>query len=89
MHTPSLPNTLVSDDGFEWRPATFCDCLIELEHIRTLIPECCYYRGQRLSYRLLDSTFARKMKERRGLQDTQRYTPEQRANTALQHELRE
>lgn len=39
MHTPSLPNTLVSDDGFEWRPATFCDCLIELEHIRTLIPE--------------------------------------------------
>lgn len=87
MHRPSLPNTLVSDDGFEWRPTTFSDCLIELEHIRTLIPDCCYYRGQRLSHRLLDSTFARKMKERRGLKDTQRYTLEQRSSTALQHEL--
>lgn len=87
MHVPSLPSTFVSDDGFEWRPATFSDCLIELEHIRALIPECCYYRGQRLSHRLLDSTFARKMKERRGLKDSHRYFPQQQSDTTLQHEL--
>lgn len=87
MHIPSLKSTLVCSDGFEWRPATFSDCLIELEHIRTLIPECCYFRGQRLRDRLLDSTFARKMKDRRGMKDIQRYSFEQRSNTALQHEL--
>jgi hypothetical protein len=87
MHLPSLPGTIVSSDGFEWRPETFSNCLIELEHIRTLIPECCYYRGQRLNNRLLDSTFARKMKERRGLKNTQRYSFEQQSNTTLQHEL--
>lgn len=87
MHQPSLSNTLVADDGFEWRPATFSDCLTELKHIRTLMPDCCYFRGQRLGNRLLDSTFARKMKERRGLKDIHRYSFEQQSNTALQHEL--
>ena len=87
MHIPFLKDTLVSKNGFEWYPATFSDCLIELEHVKTLIPECCYYRGQRLNNRLLDSTFARKMKERRAMKDTQRYSLEQQSNTALQHEL--
>ncbi len=87
MLIPSLKSTLVNGDGFEWRPATFSDCLLELEHIRTLIPECCYFRGQRLSDRLLDSTFARKMKERRGVKDIQRYSFEQQSNTAFQHDL--
>lgn len=87
MLTPSLNSTLVTSDGFEWRPATFSDCLIELEHIRTLMQEGCYFRGQRLSDRLLDSTFSRKMKERRGIKDTQRYSFKQRSSTILQHEL--
>lgn len=87
MLIPSLKSTLVNGDGFEWRPATFFDCLLEVEHIRTLIQECCYFRGQRLRDRLLDSTFARKMKERRGMKDIQRYSFEQQSNIALQHEL--
>lgn len=87
MLNPSLKSTLVTSDGFEWRPATFSDCLREIEHVQSVISECCYFRGQRLSNRLLDSTFARKMKERRGIKDTQRYSVEQQSNTALQHEL--
>ena len=87
MHQPSLPSTGVSSDGFEWRPTTFSNCLAELEHIQNVIAECCYFRGQRLNNRLLDSTFARKMKELKGLEDTQRYTDEQRSSIALQHEL--
>jgi hypothetical protein len=51
MLIPSLKSTLVNNDGFEWRPATFSDCLLELEHIKTLIQECCYFRGQGISDR--------------------------------------
>lgn len=87
MYKPSLESTLIGNDGFEWHPATFSDCLIELEYIRTLIPECCYFRGQRLSNRLLNSTFARKMKEQRGIKDIHRYPVEHQSNIALQHEL--
>lgn len=87
MYIPSLEGTHISNDGFEWRPKTFSDCLTELKHLKNIIPDCCYFRGQRLSNRLLDSTFARKMKERRGVQDIERYSHEQQSNTALQHEL--
>ncbi len=87
MHQPSLPSTSISSDGFEWRPTTFSNCLIELEHIQNVVSECCYFRGQRLSNRLLDSTFARKMKERRGVKDVHRYSMEHQSNIALQHEL--
>ena len=87
MILPSLKNTLVSDDAYEWSPKTFPDFLVELQNLKNLIPDCCYFRGQRLSNRLLDSTFARKMKERRGLKDIERYSLEQQSNIALQHEL--
>ena len=87
MLKPSLKSTLVNNDGFEWRPATFSDCLIEIEHLQSVISECCYFRGQRLSDRLLDLTFARKMKERRGLKDSHRYSIEYQSNVDLQHEL--
>jgi hypothetical protein len=87
MINPSLKSTLIASDGFEWQPATFSDCLIEIDHIQSAISECCYFRGQRLSSRLLDSTFARKMKERRGVKDSHRYPIEHQSNIALQHEL--
>lgn len=87
MHLPSSENTLISNDGFEWQPKTFSECLNELKHLKNIIPDCCYFRGQRLNNRLLDSTFARKMKDKRGLQDAERYSPEQQSDIGLQHEL--
>ncbi len=87
MFNPVKETTKVSNDGFEWRPATFDDFLEELQHITAAIPDVCFFRGQRLSNSLLDSTFARNMKKQRGFDVTVRYPEYLLLNTAFQYKL--
>lgn len=84
---PLKDTTNVSEDKSEWRPKTFSDFLNELHHIVANTPDVCFFRGQRCSDRLLDSTFARKMKMQRGYSVTERYPDNLRASTAFQYEL--
>lgn len=87
MLLPFKKQTQTSDNGFVWHPQTFQDFLIELENLKREIQDCCYFRGQRISSRLLDSTFARKMKQKNGLMETERYSQDKLTNPNFQHEL--
>jgi hypothetical protein len=87
MYTPINDDTVICRDGYEWRPKTFPDFLDELTHLTTVIPDVCIFRGQRRSDRLLDSTFARKMKTRRNLNEIERYSHELRSNNEFKKQL--
>lgn len=89
MFKPLKDSTVVSQDCYEFRPKTFPDFLDELEHITNEIPDVCFFRGQRRSDRLLDSTFARQMKIQRKLNEIERYPDHLRQNTEFQYELAE
>lgn len=83
---PLLSSTEISLDGHEWRPTTFQNFLKELHHI-TAYKEAFLFRGQRISNRLLDSRFARKIKEQEGLLLTDRYSEKILTCVKTQHKF--
>jgi hypothetical protein len=87
MIKPLKTSTAVNQDGHEWRPASFSDFLEELAHLNGTINEACFFRGQRKSDRLLDSTLARNIKLERGMDVIQLYTDKELNSVSLQHQL--
>lgn len=77
----------LSNDGYEWRPATFSKLLGGLEQHLGSLKEACLFRGHRKSDWLLDSTLARNLKMQRGMNVTQKYSDVEIADTSLQHKL--
>jgi len=84
---PLKESTQVSENGHEWRPATFADFLEELLHLEWVFNEVCFFRGHRQNNWLLDSTFARNLKIQRGLSVTQRYSEKLLNDVSEQHEM--
>ncbi|NGX56071.1 MAG: hypothetical protein K1060chlam5_00305 [Candidatus Anoxychlamydiales bacterium] len=83
---PKLESTIISDNNYEWKPASFKDLLIELEHIEKQINEAFLFRGHRRSDWLLESTFARSLKEQNKMAVTDLY-PEELINDVIhQHQ---
>lgn len=84
---PSQKDTVVDLESVEWRPATFKDFLLELDHIQTQVDEVLLFRGHKDVSWLLDSTFSRNLKLKEGLKVTERYPEAIWTDVSRQHEL--
>ncbi len=81
---PKRRDTLVGNDEYFWLPVSWPAFLEEMEELSKTGNY--FYRGQRKAEWLLDSKFARKLKEENGVDLTSRYAREALENTSLQHE---
>ncbi len=84
---PSQKDTVVDVDNTEWRPVSFKNLLLELDHIQTKIGEVLLFRGHKDVSWLLDSTFSRNLKPKEGLKKTERYPETIWTDISRQHKL--
>ena len=82
---PTKSNTIVNQ--FDWKPATFSDLLEELSHLSNTTTSPLWYRGHQNSDYLLDTTYARRLKERFGLKVTDPYPQNLIKDGEFQREL--
>lgn len=84
---PCKSTTQVSNGNLEWKPADFSSFREELAALQENINEACLFRGHRKSERLIDSTFARSLKNELGIELTQRYPDDLINDVTHQHAL--